>query len=204
MRVHFDTEFTDLLDPKLISIGFATEDGRGLYIILNDGWGRHSCSSFVHAAVLPILNDPPGQIMPRATAASLIPEWLQGLGSKVQLCSDAIGYDRPLLMDLLDEELPPSVERRVADFNMLLLDRCTEVAVTEHLRHAICDPERRRHALYNECVEVKQKYHQRRQLHHALNDATGNALAMRHAEEALAAALACSGAMQNLRSAPCV
>lgn len=59
MRIFLDTEFTDFLDPRLISLGLVTEDG--LYefygeVLIHDWMGHES--DFVRAVVVPLLNGP--------------------------------------------------------------------------------------------------------------------------------------------------
>lgn len=69
VNVFFDTEFTDLLHPVLISIGFVAENGRRLYIELR-GWTPQECSPFVNEAVLPLLGDPREQNSAAEAAAA--------------------------------------------------------------------------------------------------------------------------------------
>ena len=65
--IFFDTEFTGLIiDPRLISIGLVSEDGREFYAELSDTYQGSQCDQFVQEAVLPrlqggdALNDPTG------------------------------------------------------------------------------------------------------------------------------------------------
>jgi hypothetical protein len=60
--VFIDTEFTDLLDPRLISIGMVAETGEELYIEIPFSF-KH-CSEFVREAVLPQLGKVPEAFCP--------------------------------------------------------------------------------------------------------------------------------------------
>lgn len=53
--VFLDTEFTNLNDPRLISIGIASACGREFYVELHDGWTLGDCSLFTLTQVLPFL-----------------------------------------------------------------------------------------------------------------------------------------------------
>ncbi len=47
MRVFLDTEYTNISQPALISIGLVADDGREFYAELTDGWLACDCSPFV-------------------------------------------------------------------------------------------------------------------------------------------------------------
>lgn len=55
MDVYLDTEFTDLLNPDLISLGMVAANGETLYLEIDDTWTRADCSQFVRDVVLPLL-----------------------------------------------------------------------------------------------------------------------------------------------------
>lgn len=54
MKIFLDTEFTDLIAPKLISIGLVAASGEKFYAEVP--YSLDECSEFVKAAVLPLLN----------------------------------------------------------------------------------------------------------------------------------------------------
>jgi hypothetical protein len=54
MLLFVDTEFTDLIDTELISIGIVSEDGQEFYAECSE-FNLARCSDFVKAAVLPLL-----------------------------------------------------------------------------------------------------------------------------------------------------
>jgi hypothetical protein len=90
VNVFFDTEFSDLLAPLLISIGFAAEDGRTLYIELMD-WTPAECSHFVREVVLPLLGDPREQ-KSAVEAAAAIRAWLDDLAPVTLMCDSSLDY----------------------------------------------------------------------------------------------------------------
>ncbi|MCX8005074.1 MAG: GNAT family N-acetyltransferase [Burkholderiaceae bacterium] len=105
--VFIDSEFTSLVEPRLISLGAVATDGAAFYCELSD-WPREAASEFVRARVLPQLD---GEALPHPAAAALFGRWLaeRNRGAAVTLVSDS-GFDRWALADLFgSEDLPPAV-----------------------------------------------------------------------------------------------
>lgn len=93
MKIYYDTEFTSLdgnVDWGMISAGFVTEDGRELYIEIND-FQRDDCSQFVLDTVLPLLGK--GDVLPERMAsthfASRFCTWLAQFDEDIALVSDS-------------------------------------------------------------------------------------------------------------------
>jgi hypothetical protein len=106
MKVFFDTEFSDLLgvvvDIRLISLGFVSDCGQEFYAELKDEFKPGECSTFVHEAVLPHLNlEKYG--MSTSEFRVKFKGWIQSFKEPVELCSDSVGYDFGLLLDLYDD-----------------------------------------------------------------------------------------------------
>ena len=57
MNVFLDTEFTDFLDPHLISLGMASEYGEDFYAEVP--YPDCACSTFVREVVVPLLRKIP-------------------------------------------------------------------------------------------------------------------------------------------------
>jgi len=75
MRLFVDTEFTDLLDCELLSIGIVSEDAREFYMERNDvDLGR--CGDFARVAVLPQLGQQPGLVASEAELGRRLKAWL--------------------------------------------------------------------------------------------------------------------------------
>ena len=111
MDIYFDTEFTDLVHPQLISVGFAAVDGTTLYVEVDD-WAVGDCSQFVRGAVLPLLD--PATRLPSRAVAQRIDEWLRAFGEPLRLYSDA-AIDWQLLAELQHEAgMPPLPDIRPA------------------------------------------------------------------------------------------
>ena len=108
MKIYFDAEFTDLLgivcDIKLISLGFVAEDGREFYAEFTDNYLLGECSSFVHEAVLPHLDNIKYGMSVSEFRLKFM-AWIQSFVEPVELYSDAVGYDFGLLSDLYADHL---------------------------------------------------------------------------------------------------
>lgn len=77
MKLFLDTEFTDFMDPELISIGIVDENGREFYAERND-FPREECSAFVNEIVLPLLGQhPDGFVLNRYQIAHALLGWLE-------------------------------------------------------------------------------------------------------------------------------
>jgi hypothetical protein len=103
--IFLDTEFTNLMNPDLISIGLITEDGNHeLYMERND-YDKKSSSQFVREMVEPYLMTN-GMRFNEMSARLYV--WLDELPDKYQIMVD-YPDDWRLFMDLLDEDLPKNI-----------------------------------------------------------------------------------------------
>lgn len=111
--VFVDTEFTDLDDPRLISIGAVATDTTAFYCEISD-WPQERGSEFVRAHVLPLLD---GDAVPQVVAADAFARWLGERARRAPtiIVSDS-GFDRWALAELFGgETLPYGVQwQRVA------------------------------------------------------------------------------------------
>ncbi|MDR9851932.1 3'-5' exoribonuclease [Herbaspirillum huttiense] len=148
-NIFIDTEFTDFLDPQLISIGLVTQSGEEFYAELP--YEVRECSEFVKAAVLPLLGYAPHAEMTKDDLYVQMTNWLKLVRPKDQevfICYD-YQTDWDLFYDALDGRVPPWCKRR------LVADRINELLRYEyHQKNSL--PE-----------------------HHALNDARANCYAFR-------------------------
>ncbi|WP_075256805.1 3'-5' exoribonuclease [Herbaspirillum camelliae] len=149
LNVFIDTEFTDFLDPQLISIGLVAETGEEFYAELPYNIGE--CSEFVKAAVLPLLGYAPHAEVSKGELYGRITQWLRLVrptDAEIHICYD-YQTDWDLFYDVLNGRVPPWCKRR------LVADRINELLRYEyHKKNAL--PE-----------------------HHALNDARANCYAFR-------------------------
>lgn len=96
MRVFLDTEFSDLDEPNLLSIGLASDDGDELYVELELGTDdardrMRVTSSFVHEVVLPQWGRVPEAACSHRDMGRRAGEWLQRLAERsgqLELVSD--------------------------------------------------------------------------------------------------------------------
>ena len=104
MLIFFDCEFTELgIDPKLISIGFVSEDGtRELYAELCNTYQPSDCSDFVREVVLPHLEGGAARMAMRELSVCLV-DWLIAFGEPVQLATDSLSWDWPWIGELFAE-----------------------------------------------------------------------------------------------------
>lgn len=102
--VFLDTEFTDLLAPRLISVGAVGGDGQAFYREIS-GWAPGQASEFVTAVVVPLLE---GRAGPLSEVRSAFFAWLQERPAQrpVTVITDS-AYDRWALAELLGRESLP-------------------------------------------------------------------------------------------------
>lgn len=132
MKIYFDTEFTDLIgfvhDIKLISAGFVAATGEEFYFELKDNYTEGECSSFVCETVLPAL-DHKKYGMCEAEARLRMKVWIQSFKEPVELCSDAPGYDWPLLYDIFNKNSgwPVNLIRKPVSVNTYEIQQNIEI-----------------------------------------------------------------------------
>lgn len=148
-NVFIDTEFTDFVDPQLISIGLVAQSGEEFYAEVP--YEVRECSEFVKAAVLPLLGYAPHAEMTMDDLYVQMTNWLRLVRPKdedVFICYD-YQTDWDLFYDALDGRVPPWCKRHP------VADRINELLRYEFHRK-------------NKMPE-----------HHALNDARANCYAFR-------------------------
>jgi hypothetical protein len=149
INIFLDTEFTDFVDPQLISIGMSSETGEELYAEIP--YDLQRCSEFVRETVLPMLGYSPEAEVTKDGLREKIVQWLCVIrpGSGVlRICYD-YQTDWDLFIEAMDGQIPTWCTGR------LVADRINELLRHEyHLQN--CLPE-----------------------HHALNDARANRYAFR-------------------------
>jgi hypothetical protein len=100
-----DTEFTDFVNPELISIGIVDENGREFYAE-STSFRREACSEFVKETVIPLLGQyPSGIVGTKQHIAYRLSHWLEEYREwedGVIICVD-YQTDWDLLVDLLAE-----------------------------------------------------------------------------------------------------
>jgi diamine N-acetyltransferase len=142
--VFVDSEFTNLVEPRLISVGAVATDATAFYCELSD-WPREHCSDFVQRVVLPLLD---GDAVPHPVAAESFARWITERAdrSPLTIVSDS-GFDRWALADLLGhEDLPPGIDwQRVPVAYEALDDAARGLGLRRH--HALDDARALRHAL---------------------------------------------------------
>lgn len=74
-RLYLDTEFTDLLNCELLSIGIVADDGSEFYAERNDA-DLTQCGDFCRVAVLPQLGADPAVIGTEAEISARLKDWL--------------------------------------------------------------------------------------------------------------------------------
>ncbi len=117
MKVFFDTEFTNLETPQLISIGLVSEFGDEIYVVF-DRFLVSNCSAVVRNNVLPILDiDNPMRLTPDK-AVRCLEGWFKDLrkhrDEPIELISDA-SVDFELLPQMLKDCIQPVTYRTIWD-----------------------------------------------------------------------------------------
>lgn len=110
LQVFIDTEFTDFLDPDLISLGMAAATGEEFYGEVP--FADHKCSQFVREGVLGLLRQIPHAFYnSHYELARAVIQWLELVRHKdqlVEICVDA-QIDWDLFSHALDYRVPPWV-----------------------------------------------------------------------------------------------
>ena len=105
MKVFIDTEFTDLVDMDMISIGLVTEDGLEFYAERND-FDVGLCNDFVRSQVLPLLRAPGAVVYSKPDLLHAVDTWLsQFKDDRPVICYDNM-CDWSLLWDLYAKQTP--------------------------------------------------------------------------------------------------
>lgn len=145
--VFFDTEFTDLcLTPRLISIGFVSEDGsREFYAEFTDTWRPEEASAFCREVVLPLLEGGPVQLG-HAEVSRRLRQWLDDFAAPVTLATDAVSWDWPWLGALFPRaaEWPAQLAKQPA---VLHFQGAAAERYTQAVEAAYAGGLRRHHAL---------------------------------------------------------
>lgn len=147
MLIFLDTEFTDFLDPMLISIGMAADSGEEFYAEVP--FPDAACSAFVREAVIPLLNQYAHAYCPVTDLGMRIIEWLKIVrrnNEDVEICID-FKTDWDLFADALDNRVPPWCKPRNIERNINELLRYSyhkKNSLPEH--HALYDAQANRYA----------------------------------------------------------
>lgn len=111
VKIFIDTEFTDLVDMDLISIGLVMEDSRAFYAERND-FDVGLCNDFVHSQVLPLLRSPGAMVLSRQDLRNAVDAWLAPFADAEPLiCYDHV-VDWAQLWDLYDRQAPAWLGQR--------------------------------------------------------------------------------------------
>lgn len=89
LKVFIDTEFTNFVDPRLISIGMAAKSGDEFYAEVP--YPLESCSEFVIEVVIPLLGRVPNAFCPADELCAKIVRWLETVrpdDEDVDICFD--------------------------------------------------------------------------------------------------------------------
>lgn len=149
LNIFIDTEFTDLLNPRLISLGLVAESGEEFYAELPVN--ARECSTFVQEVVLPLLYHDPDVQTTSSELLLTLNDWMRLVKPRndgIVICYDSI-VDWELFNEALNGQIPIWCTSRLVD------DRIIEL-----LRHD-----------FHKLTNLPE--------HHALNDARANRYAFR-------------------------
>lgn len=114
MRLFLDTEFTDLNNRDLISIGLVSECGQHEFYAERNDFIMAWCNDFVRAEVLPHLGNV--EAVSRVELKSQLYEFISNIGEEVVIACDFVG-DFDLLKNSLDGELPSNLKPEWFNFS---------------------------------------------------------------------------------------
>ena len=126
-RLFLDCEFTTLDDPKLLSMGLVTEDGREFYVELAGESHLKRASTFVLDTVAPQFGLMPFADASRIDMGKRVAAWLLSMGSGPL----EIHYDFHADMDLLETALRAAA----------MWTRLGTLLVPTHIGYLIGDPD---------------------------------------------------------------
>lgn len=123
LNIFIDTEFTDLMDPVLISLGMVSDRGEELYIEVP--FPKEKCTAFVVETVLPLLGREPHAFIEWDDAYLHLYKWLEIVrrgNEDIHICTD-YEADWDLFCKVLDDRPPSWVHHKPVgrDINELLL-----------------------------------------------------------------------------------
>lgn len=111
MLIFLDTEFTNLADRELISIGMVSEDGQHAFYRESLDFALESCSSFVKALVLPLLGQYDRVTVPAIQLPAQIRDWFSTLPRSVVIACDS-EWDWQILGEVIGRPLPANITGR--------------------------------------------------------------------------------------------
>lgn len=133
-----DTEFTDLVEMDLISMGIVAEDGRSWYAERTD-YNQSGCSDFTRSVVLPLLGKRPDRMFTFDAMREDLCNWLAPYESTgAVVCFDYVG-DWALFAELL-RDVPTWIKSRNVRHQI------DEVVLNQYFRDTGLP---RHHALYD-------------------------------------------------------
>lgn len=149
-KVFIDIEFTDFIDPHLISIGLVTEAGEEFYAEVP--YPRAKCSEFVVDTVIPLLRNNPDDFCTLDALAPRLASWLEMVkeeGRDLEICFD-YGTDWDLFVSAFRRHIPAYIRARNVVSNVdhaLCCEWHESTGLPEHhalydaraLRHGYCD-----------------------------------------------------------------
>lgn len=153
INAFLDTEFTDFLNPALISVGLVAEDWRQLYLELP--YQHADCSDYVREVVLPLLDQDPEAICAPDQVAGRVNAWLEWIRPRqgeVVICFD-YSPDWELLAAAMNYQIPAWItprHLRSEEVNELLVDDYWRRNPEEREHHALHDAKALRYAFRQE------------------------------------------------------
>lgn len=103
MRIFLDTEFTDLLNPVLISLGLVADSEEEFYAEVP--FPDHACTPFVREVVVPLLRQYPHAFCTLDELGPRIIKWLNIVRRKdeeIEICVDYPAGEKVIAADYCD------------------------------------------------------------------------------------------------------
>lgn len=145
-KIFIDTEFTDFIDPALISIGMVAQTGEQFYAEV--AYSERDCSEFVRKEVIPLLGIIPDAQCGDGDLHEKITSWLKLVKPRedIEICFD-FETDWHLFARALDDRIPSWCKPRLVSRNINELLRYKfhkDNNVPEH--HALYDAQANKYA----------------------------------------------------------
>jgi hypothetical protein len=145
--IFIDTEYTNLLDPVLISLGMVADTGEEFYAEVD--YPDAACTAVVREAVLPLLGREPHAAMTRDEFPMKVITWLNLVRERdqeVDICIDD-QTDWDLFADAMDYRVPAWCHKRLVSYDisdLLVEEFHRNTGLPRH--HALYDARANRHA----------------------------------------------------------
>lgn len=119
MMLFVDTQYTDLNDGELISIGMVSKNLKHEFYAERIGFNLEACSESLKTQVIPLLGKTPNAQLTEAQLAERMHAWFETLPKKITLAGNSL-VDLNLVREALGRKIPSN---KFTDYYLRQLNR---------------------------------------------------------------------------------